>query len=91
MEKEIKSAQELVSLAEENAPWAQYFNLHNDSIPGQFPYKFSFSLAGDRYQFELTQNEVEELSKEPDLAAAVRIAFSLKIAPIVRGRVNFFQ
>ena len=83
---EIKSPEELVSTQDKHSSWYQEYRFRAESQPGQFPYEFSFSLEGDRYPFELTQTEVEELSKAHDLAAAVRIAFGLKIAPIIRGR-----
>src|ERR1022692_764025 len=87
----INSPEELVSAADKDSPWVRgEYRLRAESQAGQFPYRFSFTLAGDRYEFELTQGEVEELSKASDLPAAVRIAFALKISPIVRGRTNFY-
>jgi hypothetical protein len=91
MEKEIRSPQELVTAAEQDARWMQQYALRSDSVPGRFPYKFSIAIAGDRYQFELTREEVEALSNAPDLPVAVRTAFAIKTDPIRHGRVTFFQ
>ena len=87
-----KSPQELLSLVAEKDPyWSQQSGLRADSWPGQFPYKFSFCLAGDRYPFELQQEEVWEISKAPDLREAARTAFSLKMSLVASGRANFHQ
>jgi hypothetical protein len=80
---ETKSPQELLSAAN-----IQNYDLRAESQPRQFPYRFSFYFAGDRYGFQITQEEVQEVSNAADLAGAALEVLVPNISRIVRGRVN---
>jgi len=77
----IKSPEELLSAADIQ-------NVHTESQLGRFPYTFSFNLANDRYSFQMTSEEVQEVSNAAHPAEATRAAFGLKISRIIKGRVN---
>jgi hypothetical protein len=77
---EVKSPQDLLDAAN-----IQNYDLRAESLPRQFPYRFSFHFADDRHEFQMTS---EDVSNADDLVRAFRVLFEQKVARVVQCRTN---
>jgi hypothetical protein len=77
--KKLKTINELIEIIEEGNHRLKEFGLCGDSSVGQFPYRFSFSVVGDRFDAEFNEQEVWALSSGSK--DAIELGFSMKMDP----------
>lgn len=84
----MRTSNELIKIVEASNHRLNEFRLRAESVPDQFPYRFSFWFVDDRFDFELSEQEVKKLSSEKTSSDMVNRIFAHKMGLIAQKMVT---